>query len=112
MHHQTDHHQVGEHLQQRLQTVLIPQREQENVKQRERIPKQDSTEEKTHRQTRWRQLHHGQLNSEQKRQDQNSYFNQPGQPVALVEGRLHFSPEEFENIRRAAALCRLTLNLL
>ncbi len=89
MHDQADHDQIGQDLQGCLQPVLLPEGQQDYIEEREGIPQKDRAEEKAQRQACARQLCDRQLDSEQEGQDQDPYFDQPGQPIPLVKCRLH-----------------------
>src|SRR5579863_2050317 len=71
VYYQTDQEEVGEHLQRCLQTVLLPQREQQRIENGQSKPEDDSADEKTYGHWRGRKVRHGQLNGEQESQDQN-----------------------------------------
>jgi hypothetical protein len=51
MNHEADHDQIGQDLQGRLQAVLVPERQQKYIEKRDRVPKQNRTEEKAQGQT-------------------------------------------------------------
>ncbi len=89
MDHEADQNQIGENLQRGLQAMFLPQGEQEHVEQRKAAPEQHGTDEEPHGQRRRTVLGDRQLNGQQEGQDENPDPNQPHQPIALVERRLH-----------------------
>src|SRR5580704_2168144 len=93
---QADHDEVGQDLQRRLQAMLAPEGEQDYIEERNGIPQQHGAEEKAQGQTGRRQLRDRQLDSEQEGEDQDPYFDQPRQPIPLVECRLHRGSNGFE----------------
>src|SRR5437879_5766 len=97
---QANEDDVGEDLKRGLEAVLPPEREQQDVKERNTVPEQNRTDEEPNRKQSWSQLRYGQLNSEQEGQDEDTHLDQPGQPVALVEGGLHRDPSDAETSGR------------
>src|SRR5579864_2718073 len=96
MNDETDQNKIGQNLQRCLQTVLPPEREQKHVEQRKAVPENNGADEQAQRQRCWTELRHCQFNGEQLGQDKNSSPNQPYQPIALVERRLHCEDRSFK----------------
>src|SRR5450631_218200 len=86
---EADENQIGQNLQRGLQTVLLPEGEQKHVEQRKAVPEKNGTDEEPHGQRRQTEMGNRQLNREQEGQNENSDPDQPSQPIALVERRLH-----------------------
>ena len=59
--HQADQDEVGKYLQGRLNAMLLPEREQKHVEEREAIPEQDRADEQPHGNRRWTELRHCQF---------------------------------------------------
>jgi hypothetical protein len=76
--------------------MLSPKRKQKHVKQRNREPEQDGANKETDREGGGRELRDGELNPEQKSQDEYAHLDQPGQPIPLIKGRLHCNPGGLE----------------
>ena len=72
--------------------MLLPDGKQQNVKEREAVPQQDRRDEEPHGQRRGAELRDRQLDSEQKRQDEDADPDQPHQPIMFVKRRLHAIP--------------------
>src|SRR3984893_7369889 len=94
VHHQADQGKVGENLQCRLEPVLLPEGKQQDVKKRQRVPQQNRADEQSQGERSRRELCDQQLQTEQECQYKNSNLDQPGQPIPLVERRLHCDPSE------------------
>ncbi len=89
--HQGDQGQIGKHLQQRLDAVFLPEGQQQEVKNGNRVPQQDDVDEQPQRESElgvsW-----AMASSMPSRQCQNddADLDQPGQPQPLIEHGLHF----------------------
>src|SRR5579864_4754315 len=89
MNDEADKEKIGQNLQRSLKPVLPPQREQNHKEEREAIPQKHSTDEEPHGQRGRIELGDRQLDGEEKGQDKNADPNQPHQPIAFIERRLH-----------------------
>src|SRR5208283_837505 len=84
MDHQRDHGQIGEHLQNGLQAVFPPHRNQKKEKQREHEPQHHSGEKGHYGQRAGGEANDGEFDGQQHHQDQDANLHQPGQPVPLI----------------------------
>src|SRR5260370_4045901 len=86
---QRDHGQIGEHLENGLQAVLAPDRNQKKEKQREQEP-QDHPGKKGHDgQRAGSEADDSEFDGEQDHQDQDANLHQPGQPISLIGDGVH-----------------------
>ena len=69
--------------------MLPPKRKQEHVKQRKAVPEQNGAEEEPHGQRAGLNWATASSIAEQEGQDKDADPDQPYQPIALVERRLH-----------------------
>ena len=72
--------------------MLPPQGKQKHVEHGKAVPEKNGADEEPHGQRRRTELGDRQLNGEQEGQDENADPNQPYQPIAFVERRLHCDP--------------------
>src|SRR5208337_1806669 len=89
MNHQRDHGQIGEHLENGLEAVLAPDRNQKKEKQRKHEPEHHPDEEGQDGQRAGRKPDDGEFDGEQNQQDQDANLDQPGQPVSLIGDEGH-----------------------
>ncbi len=83
--------EVGQHLDERLDAMLFPEREQEKVKHRDRVPEQYGADKQPDVERGGGDPRNNQLNSQQKCQNDDADLDQPGQPKPLIEHGLHVS---------------------
>ena len=88
---QRDHGQIGEHLQNGLQAVFAPDRNQKKEKQREHEPQHHPGEKGQDGQRAGSEADDGEFDGEQDHQDQDANLHQPGQPVPLIGDGVHES---------------------
>ena len=86
---QGNHGQIGEDLQDGLEAVFVPDRNQEKEKQREHEPQHHSGEEGQDGQGVGSKADNGEFDGEQDEEDQDANLDQPGQPVALIGDEGH-----------------------
>src|SRR5580692_7254930 len=90
--HEADEDDISKHLQRGLQPVLLPEREQKNIEQRQAVPEKDGGQEEPPWHGRRTELRHREFNGQQQSQDEDADPNQPNQPITLIKRRLHESP--------------------
>ena len=86
---QRDHGQIGEHLQNGLQAVFAPDRNQKKEKQRKHEPQHHPGEKGQDGQRAGSEADDGEFDGEQNQQDQDANLDQPGQPVPLIGDGVH-----------------------
>src|SRR5579864_5690552 len=84
-------YQVGEDLEPRLHLDLAPHRHQKELHQRDGVPEQDDRDESAHRYVAGGEAGNGQLDAQQKRDDDDADFGQPAQPRPVLKQDLHVS---------------------
>ena len=88
---QGDHGQIGEDLQDGLEAVFVPDRNQKKEKQREHEPQHHPGEEGQDGQGVGSKADNGEFDGEQDEEDEDANLDQPGQPVALIGDGVHES---------------------
>ena len=93
--HERDQRQIRKHLEQRLNSVLFPERKQYQVENRNRVPQQHNFDEQAQRDGIRRQPRDREFDAQQKCQNNDADLDQPGQPLPLIEHGLHFPDPDF-----------------
>src|ERR1019366_4660772 len=104
---QCHHGQIGEHLQQPLQAMFGPDRNQKQEKQREHEPQHHPRQKGHDRHRAGREADDGQLNGKQDQQDQDANLHQPCQPVSLIGDGMHGVRRSSLAVRRSNSKRRL-----